>query len=234
MTTTQLGGGTLQVINDLHTQGIDSIVVLMRHSARIVDTAENDAIQDLTEEGRQAAIEFGKGLPANGRFRFYSSVINRCIETSTFIKEGILSVNETAVIEPNVVMDELYAFFSQDVLKMDKIAYALMNKGEWAQFFRNWFNGEYPTEAIDPAAKSAETLLASLIGLLREETAVSTICVSHDFHLFLIKEVYLHLRPEDHEFIQFLEGVVIYEENGRYYIINHQTGAQLLPIIPIK
>lgn len=62
-------------------------------------------------------------------------------------------------------------------------------------------------------------------------TAVSHICVSHDWHLFLIKEQYLHLRSEDHEFIQFLEGMVIYEKNGRYYIINHQTGAQQLPII---
>jgi len=230
----QLGANTLKVINDLHAQEIDSYVVLMRHSARLVDTAENDAVQDLTEEGRQAAVEFGQGLPANGRFRFYSSVINRCIETTTFIEEGILSVNETAVTEPNVVMDELYASFAKDVPRMDKIAYALLDKGEWAQFFRKWFNGEYPTEAIDPAAGAAEALLASLIELLQEETGVSTICISHDWHLFLIKEYYLHLRPEDHEYIQFLEGVVIYEKNDRYYIINHQTGAQLLPIIPIE
>jgi len=64
----QLGANTLKVINDLHAQEIDSYVVLMRHSARLVDTAENDAVMDLTEEGQQAAVEFGKGLPANGRF----------------------------------------------------------------------------------------------------------------------------------------------------------------------
>ena len=44
MTTAQLGAGLLQVINDLHAWGIDSYVVLMRHSARIVDTAERSRI----------------------------------------------------------------------------------------------------------------------------------------------------------------------------------------------
>lgn len=231
MTENQLGANTLKVINDLHAQGIDSYVVLMRHSARIVDTAENDAVMELTEEGRQAAYEFGKGLPAAARLRFYSSYINRCIETSALIEQGYFSANETAETEPNTIMDALYAFFAKDVPKMDKIAYALLDKGEWAQFFRNWFNGEYPTEAIDPADQAAEQLLASLIDLLQGQTAVSNICVSHDWHLFLIKEYYLHLRPEDHEFVQFLEGFVIYEQNGRYYIINHQTGAKLLPTL---
>ena len=230
MTVAKISTKTGQVINDLHTRGIDSYVVLMRHSARIIDTAENDAVQELTEEGRQGAISFGKKLPLTTRLRFHSSYINRCIMTSDLIEEGYLSAHEGAETTANVTTDALYAFFANDVPRMDKIAYALLDKGEWAQFFRNWFNGEYPTEAIDPAEQAAEQLLASLIGLLDEETAVSHICVSHDWHLFLIKAYYLHLRPEDHEFIQFLEGVVIYEENGRYYIINHQTGAQLLPI----
>jgi len=65
------------------------------------------------------------------------------------------------------------------------------------------------------------------------ETAADHICVSYDWRLFLIKEYYLHLRPEDYEFIQFLEGVMIYENNGRYYIINHQTDVTPLPI-PVK
>ncbi len=228
----QVSMKTAEVINDLQARGIDSYVVLMRHSARIVDTAENDAAQELTAEGRQGALAFGKALPAVTRLCFHSSVISRCVETADLIEEGYLSVHNSVETMPTVTSNALYASFAQDVPKMDKIAYAMLEKGEWAQFFRNWFNGEYPTEAIDPADQAAEGLLAFLIGLLQEETAVSHICVSHDWHLFLIKEVYLHLRPEDHEFIQFLEGVVIYAENGRYYIINHQTDAQLLPIPP--
>ncbi len=233
MTPAQVSTKTVQVINDLHAQGIDSYVVLLRHSARVVDTAENDAAQELTEEGEQGALAFGKALPAAARLCFHSSLINRCVETADLIKEGYLSAHNGAATTPTITSNALYASFAQDVAKMDKIAYAMMEKGEWAQFFRNWFNGEYPTEAIDPADQAAAGLLAFLIGLLDGETAVSHICVSHDWHLFLIKEYYLHLRPEDHEFIQFLEGVVIYEQDGRYYITNHQTDAIPLPV-PVK
>jgi phosphohistidine phosphatase SixA len=109
-----LGMETANVIYDLHKDGIESYVVLMRHSARVIDTAENDAIMELTEEGRQAAYELGKALPPNALIRFYSSPIHRCVETSNLIEKGYLFEGEKT--QTNTVMDFLYAFFAKDVL----------------------------------------------------------------------------------------------------------------------
>jgi len=222
-----LGMETANVIKDLHKDGIESYVLLMRHSARVIDTAENDGAMELTEEGKQAAYEFGKALPPNALSRFYSSSIHRCVETSNLIEKGYLLEGEKT--ETNTVMDPLYAFFAKDVLKVDKIAYAMMNEGEWAQFFRNWFDGEYSPDLLDAAPQAAQTLLTALLDLLQAPMAVGNICIAHDWHLFLIKEYYLNLRPEDNEFIQFLEGVVIYRRGGSYYMVNHQTEAKMLP-----
>jgi hypothetical protein len=89
--------------------------------------------------------------------------------------------------------------------------------GQWTRFLRNWFEGQYSPDLADHAAKSAQALLNALVGLL-QEPAIGNICISHDWNLFLIKEFFLGLRPEDNDYIQYLEGIVIYKFNDNYYI----------------
>ncbi|HEY54417.1 MAG TPA: histidine phosphatase family protein [Caldilineae bacterium] len=221
------GAETLKVINDLHQKRISRYVVLMRHAERPIDTAENDLFMQLTEAGKQAAYEFGQALPPDSLIRFFSSPVDRCVETSTLIEKGCLSSGKKT--QTNTELDSLYAFFIKDLLKVDGMLYEMLDAGEWAKFFRNWFDGKYVTDIIGNASQAAQTLLNALLELLQGPAAGGNICISHDINLFLIKEYYLGLRPEDNEYIQFLEGVILYEWDGRYYIVNHQTEAKLLP-----
>ncbi len=200
----------------------------MRHAERPIDTAENDLFMQLTEAGKQAAYEFGQALPPDSLIRFFSSPVDRCVETSTLIEKGCLSSGKKT--QTNTELDSLYAFFIKDLLKVDGMLYEMLDAGEWAKFFRNWFDGKYATDIIGNASQAAQTLLNALLELLQGPAAAGgNICISHDINLFLIKEYYLGLRPEDNEYIQFLEGVILYEWDGRYYIVNHQTEAKLLP-----
>jgi len=221
---------TLKIINDLHQKGISRYVALMRHAERPIDTAENDLFMQLTETGKQAAYEFGQALPSDSLIRFFSSPVDRCVETSALIEKGCLSSGRKT--ETNTELDSLYAFFIKDLLKADGMLYEMLDAGEWAKFFRNWFEGKYSPDIIEDASQAAQTSLNALLELLQEPSAGGNICISHDINLFLIKEYYLGLRPEDNEYIQFLEGVILYEWDGRYYIINHQTEAKMLTFQP--
>jgi hypothetical protein len=191
---------TVKIINHLQQAGVDKYVVLMRHAARHFGAAESDPSMGLTEEGRQAAIEFGQGLPPEPPVRFFSSYIERCVETSVLIEQGLLS--KGGMTKTNKIIDPLYVFFVNDLSKLNQIAYKMIGEDEWPQFVRNWFDGKISTELI-----------------------------SHDWNLFLIKEFYLGLKPEDNEYIQFLEGVIIYEMHDAFYIINHQSEAKMLKLL---
>lgn len=59
------GMETAKIICDLRQDGVERYVALMRHGERIIDTAENDLLMDLTEEGKRTAYEFGRSLPSD-------------------------------------------------------------------------------------------------------------------------------------------------------------------------
>lgn len=222
-----IGLETLKVIKDLQQEGIDSYVALMRHAERYIDTAENDELMGLTEEGKQAAREFGKGLSPEALIRFFSSPVGRCVETSSLIEQGYLINGGTA--EGNLELDALYVSYVNDLPTLGQIAYGMYGDGEWRQFLRNWFDGKYSPELANNPDQSAQAMLDALISLL-QEPGVGNICISHDWNLFLIKEYFLGLRHEENGYIQYLEGVIIYKKNGSYFISNHQTDAKRLPI----
>lgn len=226
------GAQTLKVINELHQEGIQNYVALIRHSARHYDTAENDIIMGLTEEGKQTSFEFGKALPSNSSIRFFSSPVNRCVETSDFIEKGHLS--RGGKTQTNIVIDGLSPFYVKDVPKVMQMAYEWVIAGNYPKFFRNWFDGEISAVLIEDASQSAQRLLNVLVELLQKPLAQGNICVSHDWNLFLLKEYYLGLKPEVTGNIEFLEGVIIYKWNDNYHITSHQSETRVLKVPQIK
>lgn len=221
------GVQTLKVINGLHQDGIKNYVVLTRHSARHYETAENDLLMGLTEKGKQESFRFGKGLPSDSPIRLFSSPVIRCVETSDFIEKGRLSSGGKT--QPNIVMDGLAAFFVKDISKVMPMVYELVYVGDYLKFFRNWFDGGISTDLIEDASQSAQRLLNALLDMLKEPSEFAgNICITHDWHLILLKEYYLGQRAEEYGNIEYLEGVIIYKWNGSYHIINHQSEARLL------
>jgi len=226
----EFGIKTLKVIHNLHKTSLKSYVVLMRHSARNYGTAENDELMELTEEGKQSSFEFGKGLPANSFIRFFSSPVQRCVQTSDIIEKGFLSTGGKT--QANTAKDILAPLFVKDVPKIMQMAYELVLAGNYPKFFRDWFDGKIPTDLIEDGAQSAQKLLTALLDLLDNETAEDTvtICVTHDWHLVLLKEYYLGQKAEDYGVIEYLEGLIIYNLNENYQIIDHEGKVNILNI----
>jgi broad specificity phosphatase PhoE len=164
----------------------------------------------LTPNGRRAAYEFGEALPRNGLVRFFSSPVGRCVVTSSLIEQGCLASG--GVTENNSELDVLYVFYVRDLPKLGSIYFDMARGENWPNFFRNWSEGVYSPDLAEEPAQSAQTILNAFVDLL-QEPGVGNICISHDWNLFLIKEQLLGLRPEDHEYIQYLEGVVIYKQD---------------------
>ena len=57
------GDTTVQLIEQLTNEGVDNIVLLMRHSAREYAPGKHDLLNPLTDEGRDLARDMGKRLP---------------------------------------------------------------------------------------------------------------------------------------------------------------------------
>ena len=220
------GVETLKLINELHPK---NYVVLMRHSARHYGNVENDESMELTEEGKQKSVEFGEALPSGSNIRFFSSPVQRCVETSTLIEKGFLSKGGKA--QSNVVMDLLHPFFVKDMPEIMSMAYKFVIAGEYPAFFRNWFDGKISPNLIDEASQSAQRLLDALLDLMKEPSdVVGNFCVTHDWHLVLLKEYYLGQKAEDYGAIDYLEGVIIYEKGESYHITNYQDQPILLKV----
>lgn len=223
------GTQTLKVINNLHQVGIKNYLALTRHSARHYGDAENDGLMGLTEEGKQTSFEFGSALPSDSSIRFFSSPADRCVETSDFIEKGYLS--KGGKTQANAVTDDLGPFFVKDMPKVMQMAYEHVMAGDYPKFFRSWFDSKIPANLIDDASQSAHRLLKALLNLLNEPSEFAgNICVTHDWHLVLLKEYYLEQRAEEYGNIEYLEGVIIYKWNDRYHIISHQSEARLLKV----
>ena len=221
------GQNTLKMIHDLHQKGIKRYVALMRHSARHYGTTENEGEMGLNEEGKEAAYNFGKALPEDSFIRFFSSPVNRCVDTATLIEKGFLSIGGES--ETNRTLETLSVFYFKDVLKVVEFAFELIKMGNYPTFFRNWFDGKIPDLMAD-SKQSAQTLIKTLLDILEEPGAYGNICISHDMSLFLIKEYYLGIKAEESVNIEYLEGVFIYEWNGTYYISQYQSEAQSLKL----
>ena len=220
-----LGIKTLKVIIDLNRKGIKKYVALMRHSEKHYGTVENDLMMRLTEEGKLAAYEFGRALPSGSLIQFFSSSVHRCIETSDLINEGCLSCGGKT--KPNTVAFPLSPFF---INKDDTRALQMSTNmaGDYPRFFRNWFDGKIPCNLIGDARQASQTLLDYLLELMQEPKEKGNICITHDWHLILIKEYLLGQRPEEFGNIDYLEGVIIYKKKNNYFITNLQNEEKIL------
>jgi broad specificity phosphatase PhoE len=178
----------------------------------------------LTEEGKQAAYEFGKGILSENQIRFYSSPAPRCIETSELIEKGFLSTGGKS--KSNTVLNFLGGLYFKDPEKTLKIIFEFILKGEYPSFFRKWFTGELPDDLMEDSLQTAQTILKGSYKLIQESERVNHICITHDVNLYLLKEYYLNQKPEEYA-VDYLEGLIIYKENNAFHIINHVNEEKL-------
>lgn len=208
---------TIELVRKLKRTGIDRLTVIARHSARRYDS-ENPQFEPflgLTDKGKELALELGRSLPDFTLVRFYSSPVVRCVETAYQAEKGCIENGlDTEVPKLSGV---LTGFFVKNA------AEAFGNYFERGSevFFRSWFNGEL-TDIMADAEESASKLTAFLVGRLKGTRGGQlNFCVSHDWNLYLLREICLHQRQEEHGPAMFLESIAVFERDGRPYMVNH-------------
>ncbi|MCG8564712.1 MAG: histidine phosphatase family protein [Desulfobacterales bacterium] len=216
---------TLSVINGLLDRGIEKIAVIMRHSDRHFTTdARMEPFMCLNDDGKGFALDMGKALPKGAGFRLFSSFFGRCIETAYLLDKGYCQSNDQA-LPHNQTSPILAPFYIKDI----EDAIGLVEEQGSIDFIRNWFDGKIDETVMENPERTADTLAEFLVERLKEMGPKEiALCVSHDWNLFPLKEFKLGLKHETAGDVGYLEGVVIFEEDGKIYITNHQSDPVLL------
>jgi len=209
------GTTTVNKIKELLNQDIKSISVIIRHSARHYDkeNPEREAFMNLTENGKNLSYKFGNSIPADSAMSFYSSSIGRCIETAYLIDKGYVAAGGKTI--SNIIDTTLSPFYVRSVQKL----FELIGKPGDTDFISKWFKGEISTELIDNPEEASKKIVKSLVEKTNNNNI--NICISHDWNLFLVKEFFLKQVYKDNRNVEFLEGVLVYEKDGSFFITNH-------------
>ena len=216
------GETTLELVEQLTNEGVDHIVLLMRHSAREYAPGKHDLLNPLTDEGRDFARELGKRLPKGLVLRGYTSPAERCVETAGLIMSG----HEAAggQILRNRVVEALGIFYVLDQIKMFM---AMRDAGGIVNFLQRWFDGGIARDILMPAH-----LAARLVGGVAKEKLSQTgkdtqldLLVSHDFTLYTIKDQLLKQGTNRYPDVHYLDGVAFFNREGKTFIQSHHEPA---------
>ena len=211
-----MGRETANVIEGLRKRGINRQVVLMRHSVRnYSEDPRLEPFMGLTEQGKEAAIAFGRAVGQMAPLTPCSSYIGRCIETAYLLQRGS-SCKDGRI---NTLEEVLSPFYVKDFQKI--IALALEH--DLTGFIRGWIDGAFPETIIDSASSTASSMVQFVEQRLLGEELGLTVGVTHDWNVFTLKEFALKLPHEIWGKVVFLEGVVFFHEGGRLMAVNHQT-----------
>jgi len=216
---------TIDAINNLLDNGIQKISVLLRHSDRFfAEEARLEPFMGLTDHGKACAFDFGTAMRSNPLPKLYSSFIGRCVETAFLIDKGFTK-KHSLELEHNYMEPMLSPFYVKDVPKAVPIIQQQGNK----VFLRNWFNNAFGENLMEHAEKTADLLSRFMVDQIKKlQKNQIAVCVSHDWNIYPVKEFKLGLKLEKAGNVGYLDSVVFFEKNSKYYVKNFQTDPILL------
>ena len=216
------GETSVELVNQLAEEGVEHIVLLMRHSAREYAPGKHDLLNPLTDEGRTLARKMGNGLPKSFTLRGYTSPAERCIETASLIMSGHKA--NGGIILRNRVVEALGVFYVLDQMKMFM---SMNDAGGLVTFLQRWFKEDLPQDILMPA-----DIAARLIGQVAQEKLTQRgenpqldILVSHDFTLFTIKDRLLGQNTNEYPEVNYLDGIAFFKRGGKTFIQSHHEAA---------
>jgi hypothetical protein len=216
---------TIETINKILDQGVNKISVIIRHSDRLFSTEPKpEPFMGLTDIGKNFAFDFGSQLRPNPVPKLCSSFIGRCIETAYLIDKGFTKQNNLS-LGHNFLADVLGPLYIKDVEKVIK----LFKKQGSNIFLRNWFDKRIDDSIIEDPEKTSDNLCKFMLEQIKslEENQIA-LCISHDWSIFPLKEFKMNLKHETSGDIGYLDALIFFEKDDKYYITNYQTDPILL------
>jgi hypothetical protein len=212
---TRFGDSTLRLIESIYDEGVDHVVVLMRHSAREFEPGRHDLLNPLTDAGRDFARAFGAALPKRLLVRGYTSPAQRCVETTELILEGHAGAG--GQITRTRAIEALGVFYVLDQMRMYRAMTAATGQ---VPFLASWFAGELPAGVMMPAGLAAKVLGVVVASKLKApvQRPQLDLCVSHDMSLYLVRDRLLSMNIAEAGEVAFLDGVAFYERDERVWM----------------
>ena len=211
---------TLDAIRALIDQGVDRMSVILRHSDRFYHKdARMEPFMGLNEAGKTYAFDLGKSFPADLIPVLHASHFGRCIETAYLIDKGFTAVTN-ADLDHTTTHETLAPFYINDI---EKALELMMERGS-GQFIRDWFDKAIDESVMQNPEKTAEILTQFMISRLKTlSPGQASVCVSHDWNIFPVKEFKLGLPHEGAGDVGYLDGVIFYEKDDQVLATTYQT-----------
>jgi len=218
------GTATTAMVESTFAEGVDRAVLLIRHSARTFDAELHDLENRLTGHGRALCRQFGAALPKNVHVRGYASPPERCMETARLVIDAHAAAGGSAGRTRPV--EGLGVFYALDQQKMWMV---LRAAGGLPAFLSQWFAGDVPTDAMMPAPLAVEMVMRVLRAKLHApgDPRQLDLCVSHDMTVFTVRHG-VGLEPLEGPTIEFLDGLLLFEREGRLLLRSQHGGEVVL------
>ncbi len=211
---------TINTLNQLLDNGISKCSLLIRHSERFfTDNAHLEPFMGLTPNGKSVAFDFGQTLRAMPAVYLNSSFFGRCIETAYLIDKGYSKVHG-AVLEHNNTDPTLAPFYIKDIEQ----AIGMVEAQGSDLFLRNWFDHKIDQTIMEDPEQASDQLCEFMVEQIKKlpENAIS-ICVSHDWNIFPLKEFKMGITHEGSGDVGYLDGLIFFEQNEQYHITSFQS-----------
>jgi phosphohistidine phosphatase SixA len=194
-----------------------NVAIMIRHAERDPIEFMTRALEArLTANGKSDAFKLGQCLARYNPINIYHSPVPRCIQTAESIFDGIVSCNETATLVGHLLeLGGPYITSTWDAVvnSIEKFGHSL--------FIRKWFDNELPANLIMPLPEAAHIQLNILANQLRSGNS-SSINITHDWNIMILREYYLNLRHEEIGDPDYLDGVCAYLHQDRLYLRYHE------------
>ena len=217
--TTDWGRSTLLFLSQLKTfDSNQPAVIHMRHSMWPM----NSEFPDLTEDGIEAAYEYGTLLPKNKNYRIFHTPRNRTEQTANQIVKGLalngVKVESVKPINLSYSIDStkgvLYHRRERDLI------------GIHQSFFYSWIGGRYPPHEILPLisfARNAASLTLKNLETAKPDTI--DIYVSHEYWVAAFLYAWFGLEPIN--WVPFLDGFLFQSLDERMKVLYRGRSIEL-------
>ena len=219
------GLATVNMLEQVYAEGVDRAVLLMRHSARTFDRSINDLKNKLTDHGRNLCTQLGTALPKDVHVRGYASPAHRCVETAEKVIEAHgLNGGSVGRTRPAEAFGPFYALDQQKMWK------GLSEAPGLAEYVGEWFASQTPVDALMPPEMAVKMITRVMQAKLGTEMPGKSLdlCVTHDLTIFTVRHG-VGLEPVDGPTVEFLDGLVMFEKDGRTWMRSHHGGEVEIP-----
>lgn len=190
---------------------------MIRHAERYsINTMSDALLIPLTQKGQADAYDLGKELCHIAPVNLYHSPVPRCKQTAEKICEGLIqSAHNASVVGTLNDLGGPYIIGNWNEITM------MVEHYSQSSFVRKWFNSEIDPSIIMPLPDAARNQLNILIQQLQSQN-ISTINVTHDWNIMILREYYFNLRHEDIGDPDYLDGLSATMYNDTLHLCYHE------------